>query len=296
MRGTKREGSRDVRSAERPRRVLPLSGESHHPHACGRRADLRAAEQRVRPRPARRADPQPHRLRASIPPARALGARKPVEPCVGRRRDLRRRVPRAPLRPAPAGNRRAAARARRAHHEQAARPEAAPVGDVPGRGARGRAIRAAHQDAPCHGRRRERGRHRTGDPRREPRGEASHGDRLAAGARAHGTRAGGRGRVRRAAKPRGCFRHPAGRGRRAESGSGARGPSGGGRAQRRAHRGAATLVVTAQRRDRVGAEVRHSDHVTGRLQGDPHRSRRHGQRRRAGGSHRRPARVAPVEG
>ncbi len=108
----------------------------------------------------------------ALPPEGALGAGPHRQPGVGRRRGVRRRLPRAPLGAAAPGHRRAAARPRRPHHGAPARPQPPAVGDVPRRGALGRPVRHPHQDPPRDGRRRRRDRHRPGHPRRHARAAA----------------------------------------------------------------------------------------------------------------------------
>ena len=83
-----------------------------------------------------------YRQKLAVPPAR----HRP--PAVGRRPELQPRVPRAPHGAAGAGLRGAAAAAGRAHLLPAARPLQAAVGDLDGRGPRGRPLRAHHQDPP----------------------------------------------------------------------------------------------------------------------------------------------------
>ena len=156
------------RPAEPARRVVPLLRGAHHADARRRRGRLQGAGRRLRPRAAGRADLAAHRLRAALPPAGALGARAAGQPGLGRRRGLRRHLPRAPVRAAAPGHRRAAGRARRAGAEPPAGPHPPAVGDVPRRGTVRRPVRGHHQDPPRDGRRHRRGRHRPGHPRHHP--------------------------------------------------------------------------------------------------------------------------------
>ena len=87
---------------------------------------------------------------------------------VGRRPELQPRVPRAPDRAAAPGLRGAAAAAGRADLLPAARPLQAAVGDVDGRGPRGRRLRAHLQDPPRAHRRHRGRRPRPGDVRPRP--------------------------------------------------------------------------------------------------------------------------------
>ncbi len=103
------EGSCGGRSAESVGRVVPVSGGANDPHARGKRRGVRGTRGRFRPRPARAVDQDPDRLRAAVSPTGPVGARSGREPRVGGRRILRRDLPRAPLRLAPAGDRRAVA-------------------------------------------------------------------------------------------------------------------------------------------------------------------------------------------
>ena len=121
-------------------------------------------------------------LRPALPAAHPLGPGPHREPGLGRRRELRRDLPRAPLGPAQAGHRRPAARAGRPDHEPTARPQPAAVGDVPRRGPRERPLRDPHEDPPRDGRRGQRRRHRAGDPRRHPRAPRDPAGHLASGA------------------------------------------------------------------------------------------------------------------
>ena len=108
------------------------------PFHVGGVAVVRAAGRGLRLRAARRPHHRADRARAALPAEGALHPRAPRQPGVGRRRGLRRHLPRAPQRAAEAGHRRPAARARRPADGAAARPQPAAVGDLPRRGARGR--------------------------------------------------------------------------------------------------------------------------------------------------------------
>ena len=85
-----------------------------------------------------------------------LAFNKNPVPELGRGRRHRPRIPRAPCRAALAGRRARAGRTGRPAAEHAARPEPPALGVHDHRGARGRPLRAVHQDAPFADRRRER--------------------------------------------------------------------------------------------------------------------------------------------
>ena len=97
-----------------------------------------------------------------------LGAGPARQPGLGRRPRLRRRLSRAPVRPAQAGHRRAAARILRADPVAAARPAPPAVGDVPDRGTGRRTGRDRDQDPLRDRRRHRRDRPRAGAPRSGP--------------------------------------------------------------------------------------------------------------------------------
>ena len=114
------------------------------------------------------ADQRPDRVRAAVPAADPADARPGRQPGLGRRRGLRPRLPRAPLGAAAARLDGAAARPDRPDHEPPARPQPAALGDLPGRGARGRPVRHLVQVAPG-ARRRHHRRPRPAHPRRHAR-------------------------------------------------------------------------------------------------------------------------------
>ena len=105
----------------------------------------------------------------ALPPARAPRPGPSRQPGLGRRRGLRPRLPRTPLRAAAPGLDRPAARADRADHVAPARPRPPAVGDLLRRGARGRPGRAALQVPPDPRRRHLHRRPRPGAARRRPR-------------------------------------------------------------------------------------------------------------------------------
>ena len=102
------------------------------------------------------ADRRPDRVRAALPAAAPVGARPAGQPGLGRRRGLRPRLPRTPLRAAAAGHHGPAARARRPDHLAAARPQPAAVGVYFVEGLDERPRRAAVQVPPDPRRRRAR--------------------------------------------------------------------------------------------------------------------------------------------
>ena len=86
-----------------PDRLSPLDvsflylEEPTTPMHVGGVAVFQAPDDGLRLRPAGRPDPRPDRLRAALPPADPLGARPAGQPGLGRRRGLRRHLPRAPV-------------------------------------------------------------------------------------------------------------------------------------------------------------------------------------------------------
>src|SRR5438876_379840 len=158
---------------ERDGRFLPRHRGRELPHARWSRPHLRRgtaprARRRHRHRPHPGGDSRPPPPRAALSPAarpRPLRARSHL----GRRRSLPPRLPRAPHRAAAARRRARAEAPGRPHHVPAARSEAAGMGDLGGRGARGRPVRADQQDTPLHGRRHLGRGPDVGDPRRYPR-------------------------------------------------------------------------------------------------------------------------------
>ena len=153
---------RDKSSRHRGERWASGSGRATWPSSPPRRRraapqrhgrDLRPGDLGLRPRHAGPADRRPDRVRAALPPARALGARPRRQPGLGRRPALRPRLPRTPLGPAPSGDHGPAARAGRTDRVPAARPAPAAVGGLLRRGSRGRPRRGAHQGPPGAGRR-----------------------------------------------------------------------------------------------------------------------------------------------
>ena len=98
----------------RPRDLAFLAAETPT-HAAPQRdgGDLRPRGLGLRLRPPGRADPRPDPVRAALPPAAPAGARAARQPGLGRRRALRPRLPRTPLRAAPPRLHRPAARAGR---------------------------------------------------------------------------------------------------------------------------------------------------------------------------------------
>ena len=147
-----------------------------------------------------------YRQRVQCGPVRAGPAR------VGRRPALQHRVPPAPHRPAGARGRARAAQAGRARHGPAAGPLQATLGDLGGRGPRGRSLGHAGQDPPRHGRRHLGHRSAGGDHGPEPRDRAARAPGRV-GARAHP--------LERVARRRGAREHGALSLRAAARGAGA---------------------------------------------------------------------------
>ena len=259
MEGSARRG----RPAQPAGRELPVRRGADHTDARRERGGLRGAEGRLRPRPAGRPDQRADRVRAALPPAGPRRAGPPRQPGLGRRRELRHRLPRAALGTAATGQRRAAVRARRPGAEPPAGPGPAAVGDVPRRGAVEAAVRGHHQDPPRDGRRHRRGGHRPGHPRHQPDAGASEVAqarrprcRLATRARAVVGRADRRRGDRHGAPADSGGRHRARRpvGGALDRRSAAR--CGGRLVRCRAHGRAARAGQPAQRRDRRAAPVR----------------------------------------
>ena len=164
--------SRDLASAApRPphldRRIVPASGGARVAHAHRRRADLRRPGAGVRGLP--RPRPRPAAPGAALPPEARHAAAGDRPAAVGRRSGLQPRVPRAPHGAAPAGHRGAAVPAGLADRLPAAGPLQAAVGELAGRGPRGRPLRAHLQDPPRAGRRHLRRRPGVGAVRRRAR-------------------------------------------------------------------------------------------------------------------------------
>ena len=90
------------RPAQPAGRLLPVHGDADHRHARGRRRGLQPPDGRLRLRPAGRADQPADRPRPALPAEGPVGARAPGQPGLGRRRGLRRHLPRAAQRPAQA--------------------------------------------------------------------------------------------------------------------------------------------------------------------------------------------------
>ena len=146
---------------------LPEGRESGHADARRHRGHLRATgarRRRVRLREPGRADPRPDRLRAAVPAAHPADPGPVRRSDLGGRRGLRHHLPRTPVRPATPRHACPAARAGRADHVAPARPGAAVVGDVPGRGVAGGPVRDHREVPPSACRRQQHGRHRPGRP------------------------------------------------------------------------------------------------------------------------------------
>src|SRR5690606_1938197 len=173
--------STHARAPARQRRDVPGRGDVVRALAQRDAGDLRGGPgPPVRLRRPGLADRRPHRLRAPLPAADPVGARSGGDAGVGRRGRLRPRLPRTPIRPAPAGLDGAAVGARGPDHVAAAGPPASAVGAVLGRGARGRPGRAAGEVAPGAGRRHLDRRPAPGAARHRPRAEAGAVPALAA--------------------------------------------------------------------------------------------------------------------
>ena len=178
------------------RRLVPPPGGADLAHAHRRRADLPGAATAVRRLPQPR--PQPAAPGAALPAEAGHAAARVRTAAVGRRSRLQHRVPRAPHRAAGAGQRGAAVPADLADRLPAARPRQAAVGELAGRGARGRPVRGDLEDPPLARRRRLRGRSRDRDVRSRARsaGPAGGSRTVAAPARAVVGRARRRGCAR----------------------------------------------------------------------------------------------------
>ncbi|CAA9335358.1 MAG: Wax ester synthase/acyl-CoA:diacylglycerol acyltransferase; Diacyglycerol O-acyltransferase, partial [uncultured Frankineae bacterium] len=280
------------RPAQSPRRLLPVHGDADHGDARRRRRDVRAAGGGLRLRPAGRPHQRADRPRPALPAEGALHPRAARQPRLGRRRGLRRHLPRTAQRAAPAGQRRAAARAGRKADGAAARPRPSAVGDLPRRGPGAGTGGGDHQDPPRHGRRRRRRGHRHRHPRHHTRAADGARGRLAPGASAGSRLAGGRGPHRLRQAPDAGAGHGAhGRDRRPGDGGQAGRPGQRGPGVRRDDRPPGTGLAP-QRAHRRAAPVRHGRHRPRRLQARPQGPRRHRQRRRPGDRRRRAARLA----
>ena len=236
-RGELEEVRRDGRPVERARRVVPLHGGADDADARRRPGSLPAARRGLRLRPAGVADRGPDQPRPALPAKDPVGARPPGQSGLGGRQRLRHHLPRAPLGAAPARLGRSAARAGGPADVPTPRPRPPAVGDVSRRGPRGGPHRGDHQDPPRDGGRRQRRRHRPGDPRRHADTTGRAGRAVDAGPAAGDARPGRRcGDGADPAPDRGGGHGPDGRARRPHHGgqAGRRGRrSRGGRSDRR---------------------------------------------------------------